>query len=109
MFTNRRWLVIPTSITASINFDQVYQSSADMLRVSLDGNSTFIKYDVNEVTSAFDTINVDPETGEETTTTTEVGVYGRPDIYSSSYIEYNHSEILALLAGSNWTEQIDGE
>ena len=37
MFENRRWLVIPTNLTESINFNQVHQSSIDKLRVSNDG------------------------------------------------------------------------
>ena len=48
------------------------------------------------------------ETEEETTYTTEAGVYGRPTIYSSSYDEYNHTEILNILSGSDWTSDLDG-
>ena len=32
MFENRRWLVIPTSLTSSIDFNQVLELSADTLR-----------------------------------------------------------------------------
>jgi len=31
------------------------------------------------------------------------GVYGRPSIYNGVYPEYNHQEILELLATSAWT------
>ena len=102
MFENRRWLVIPTNLTESINFNEVHQASIDKLRVSNDGEQTFVKYDVNVVTASFDTTYTNPETEEDITNTTKVGVYGRPDIYSSDYTEYNHTEILNVLAGSNW-------
>lgn len=109
MFENRRWLVIPTNLTESINFNQVHQSSIDKLRVSNDGTLTFVKYEVNEVTSSFDTTYFNPQTEEEVTYTTDAGVYGRPTIYSSDYNEYNHSEILNVLTGSNWISEVDGE
>ena len=109
MFENRRWLVIPTNVTESINFNEVHQSSIDVLRLSNDGNSTFIKYDVNVVTSSFDTTTLNLETNEEHTYTTEAGVYGRPTIYSSEYTEYNHTEILNVLTGSNWVTELNGE
>jgi hypothetical protein len=102
-FPNRRWLVIPTSITGSIDFGQVYQSSADKLRTSVDGTQTFVKYDINEVTQSYSTTSIDLETSEETTYITEAGIYGRPSIYSSSYTEYNHQDILTLLATDVWT------
>ena len=102
-FPNRRWLVIPTTITGSIDFGQVHQSSADNLRLSVDGTQTFVKYEVNEVTQSYSTTSIDPETSEETTHITEAGIYGRPSIYSSSYTEYNHEDILTLLSTDVWT------
>ena len=103
MFENRRWLVIPTSIIDTIDFNQVQQFGEDSLRLSIDGSETFVKYDVNVVEETFDTTYVDPETEEEETYTTEKGVYGRPSIYSEDYIEYTHSEILELLRTEAWT------
>jgi len=108
MFQNRRWLVIPTNLTESIDFNEVYQTDTNTLRTSIDGNNTFVKYDINIVTASFDTTSTDAETEEETTYTTEAGVYGRPTIYSSSYDEYNHTEILNILSGSDWTSDLDG-
>lgn len=103
MFENRRWLVIPTEITESIDFNEVLESSVEGLRLSLDGTQTFVKYNVNEVTSSFDTVFIDALTGEEKTNTTEAGVYGRPSIYSEDYDEYNHQEVLTLLSGNKWS------
>jgi len=102
-FSNRRWLVIPTTITGSIDFGQVHQLSVDKLRLSVDGTQTFVKYEINEVTESYSTTSIDPETLEETTYITEAGVYGRPSIYSNSYTEYNHADILTLLATDEWT------
>ena len=104
-FENRRWLVIPTSVISDIDFNQVHESNADSLRFSVDGNSTFVKYEVQVVETDYNTMHVDLETEEETTVTTAAGTYGRPSIYSEDYTEYNHTEILALLATEAWTSQ----
>ena len=102
-FENRRWLVIPTSIISDIDFNQIHEPSADSLRKSIDGTETFIKYGVRVVEEAYTETYEDPETQEEISNTTLAGVYGRPSIYSEDYIEYNHSEILALLSTDKWT------
>lgn len=104
MFENRRWLVIPTSITGSINFNEVHEHSAESLRLSVDGTKTFIKYDINEITASYELYHPDPETpGILTTASFEAGIYGRPSIYSEEYPEYTHQEILNVLTGSEWT------
>ena len=103
MFENRRWLVIPTSIIDTIDFNQVQQSGENNLRLSIDESETFVKYDVNVVEETFDTTYINPETEEEETYTTEAGVYGRPSVYSEDYIEYNHADILELLGTEAWT------
>ena len=65
MFENRRWLVIPTSITGSIDFTQVLEKSVDSLRLSTDGSKTFVKYEINEVTSSYDVTVPSLEEGVE--------------------------------------------
>ena len=107
MFENRRWLIIPTSLTGSINFNEVHQTSPETLRVSVDGSKTFVKYDINEVTASYDSISYDDETQEEIITTIQAGIYGRPTIYSSEYPEYNHSEILEILNSSEWVTPLE--
>lgn len=107
MFENRRWLVIPTSMTGSINFDQVKESSIDSLRLSVDGSKTFVKYDVMVVETTTTETQINAETGEEMTITTEAGIYGRPEIYSGEYSEYTHDAILELLSTSEWTTPIE--
>jgi hypothetical protein len=98
-FENRRWLVIPTSIIDDIDFNQVHEPNAESLRVSIDGLETFIKYEVNVVEETYTETIVDAENPDlESTVTVEAGTYGRPSIYDEAYTEYNHADILALLA-----------
>tara|TARA_Y100001972_G_scaffold113801_1_gene148872 strand:- start:889 stop:1224 length:336 start_codon:yes stop_codon:yes gene_type:complete len=108
-FPNRRWLVIPTTITGSINFDEVLEYSKDTLRVSLDGKNTFVKYELTIIPENITTSTLDPETGEETFITTPAGTYGRPSFYTSSYSEYDHESILSLLATDAWTDSTELE
>jgi len=103
-FENRRWLVLPTNKIDDVNFDQVLQPNKESLRKSIDGNNFFIKYDVTVVEEDIVETYIDPETKEEKTNTTKAGVYGRPDIYSEDITEYNHEDILALLATDVWTK-----
>lgn len=107
MFENRRWLVIPTEITGSIDFDQVLEYSAENLRLSIDETKAIISYDVNEVTSSYDIVHVNAETAQTVTTTINEGVYGRPSIYSSDFQEYKHNEILSLLQTEDWVNKIE--
>ena len=105
-FKNRRWLVLPIEKIDDINFSQVLQSNKESLRKSIDGQKTFIKYEVIDVKEEIVETYLHPETKEEMTNTTKVGVYGRPDVYSTEYTEYNHEDILALLATDEWTVEI---
>lgn len=108
-FPNRRWLVIPASEVANVNFNQVLESSADSLRYNIAETETFVKYEVTVVEETYTETSTDPETQEETTTTIEAGVYGRPSVYSDSITEYNHADILALLATEAWTTPMEEE
>ena len=108
-FPNRRWLVIPATEVENVSFNQVLESSADSLRYSVDESQTFVKYEVTVVEETYTETFLDPETNEEVTTTVQAGVYGRPTIYSDSYTEYNHADILALLATEAWTAPIEEE
>lgn len=103
-FPNRRWMVIPTSITGSINFSEVLESGPDTLRISTDGSQTFVKYEITEVAETYTETFIDPETNQEVTNTVQAGIYSRPSIYLEEYPEYTHPEILSLLTGSNWIE-----
>ena len=76
-FENRRWVVIPTSSTGSINFNDVLETSVHTLRLSVDGSQTFVKYDGSQPTSVAN--------------------------LSGASSEYTHRAILNLLTGSAWS------
>ncbi len=107
-FENRRWLVIPTTVTGSVDFAQVLEASPETLRCNVDGTETFVKYEVMIVTASYTQSFINPETLETGSRVVEAGTYGRPGIYSEEYPEYNHQEILALLATPKWTTPLTG-
>jgi hypothetical protein len=104
---NRRWLVIPTTITGSIDFNQVIEYSTVSLRLSIDKSKTFVKYDINEITASYTQSYINAETNQIANYIVEAGVYGRPSIYSSSYQEYNYQDILTLLSTEEWSSPIN--
>lgn len=104
MFENRRWLIIPTNITGSIDFGQVYESSSESLRLSLDGTKTFVKYDIVDLLSDETYTFIDAISGQEMSNTTPAGVYGRPSFYDQGLGEFTHSEIIEILSGDEWTD-----
>lgn len=106
-FANRRWLIIPTTLTGSIDFNQVLESSPQSLRLSVDGTKTFVKYEINEVLEDQTHTGINPETGEESSYTTLAGVYGRPSIYQEGDTEYTHEEILTILSTEEWTRPME--
>lgn len=106
-FANRRWLIIPTTLTGSIDFNQVLESSPESLRLSVDGTKTFVKYEINEVLEDQTFTFINPETQEEVTHTVLAGVYGRPSIYQEGDVEYTHEEILTILSTEEWTTSME--
>ena len=105
MLKDRRWLIIPTSVTESVNFNEVLEPSSDNLRVSLNGELTFVKYDITEITASYETYHTSPENPDFITSSYKAGIYGRPSIYVDyAHREYTHEQILDILTGSNWVE-----
>ena len=47
LYPDRRWIFLNSGDVASIDFNQVMQTSAETLRYSLDGTKTFVKYPVS--------------------------------------------------------------
>ena len=68
----KTYAIIDASDVSSVDFDQVYETSADTLRYNVAGDKTFVKFS-GETPSFLE--------GKDT---------------------YTHSEILAILAGSEW-------
>jgi len=108
LYPDRRWLVIPTSITSSINFGEVEEGSIENLRLSIDSTQTFVKYNINIVTTPYTQSIIIDFNGDTEDIIVEPGIYGRPSIYSSSYQEYTYSEILELLNTPEWTYSVSG-
>lgn len=106
LYPNRRWLIIPTSITGSIIWDQVAEMSPNTLRLSVDQTETFVKYDITEITASYTQSYINAETQQTEYYIVEAGIYGRPSIYSSSYNEYLYPEILEILETPYWTQPI---
>jgi hypothetical protein len=78
-YPNRRWCIITAEEVTSlpVDFSQVMETSNATLRYSLDGSNTFVKYE------------------------------GTQPSFLTGKTEYTHPEILEILAGSDWTSNVD--
>jgi hypothetical protein len=66
MYTNRQFLIIPTSELSKVDFDQVQETSLETVRKSVDESKTFIKWDDVEPTFLSELVNTEgPFTYEE--------------------------------------------
>ena len=74
MSNSNTYVIIDASAVDSVDFDLVLNTSADMLRYSLDGSKTLVKF--NGDTPSF--------------------LIGEP--------QYDHAEILEVLSGPEWTD-----
>lgn len=45
-YTNRRFVIFLTEEKDKVNYDEVYETSADTLRLSVDGLKTFVEYNL---------------------------------------------------------------
>ena len=70
----RKYVIIDATEVSSINFDQVVETSAETICYSLDGTKTFVKYE------------------------------GEQPSFLSGKTEYDHAEILTILATDEWTD-----
>ena len=75
-YENRKYVIINASEVGSVDFSQVNETSADTLRYSLDDSQTFVKFD------------------------------GDTPSFLDGKTSYTHSEILTVLAGEDWVEEI---
>jgi hypothetical protein len=76
---NRRYVIFSVTEVPLINFDEVYQTSPETMRSSVDGTLTFVKYDLPT-----------PPCVVSLTTKSQ---------------EYTHEEFLVILNGPEWTPQ----
>ena len=77
-FENRHYVVFDLTEVDTIDFSEVMETSADTLRKNLANTQSFVKYEGNQPPSV-------------------VALTTRGQ-------EYSHEEILALLAGTDWTD-----
>lgn len=70
---SRNYVIIDASEVSSVDFSQVDETSADTLRYNLAGTRTFVKFE------------------------------GDTPSFLAGKTQYTHSEILAILAGEEWT------
>ena len=73
---SKKYVILDASDVPSIDFDQVMETSADTLRYNIDpaGTKTFVKFD------------------------------GATPDFLAGKTQYDHSEILTILAGPEWTD-----
>ena len=45
-YTNRRFVIFDATEKDIINYNEVYETAADTLRLSVDGTKTFVEYDI---------------------------------------------------------------
>ena len=70
---SRNYVIIDASEVSSVDFNQVLETSADTLRYNIAGTKTFVKLE------------------------------GDTPSFLAGKTQYTHSEILAILAGEEWT------
>ena len=78
-YENRKYVIINASEVGSVDFSQVNETSANTLRYSLDGTQTFVKFD------------------------------GATPSFLDGKTSYTHSEILTILGGTDWHEELEIE
>jgi len=81
MYEQRNFMIFSTSETGSIDFNEVLETSAETLRLSVDGSKSFVKWDGDIPTSV-------------SSLTTKEG-------------PYTHQQILTILTGSEWADDLE--
>jgi hypothetical protein len=71
---SKTYCIINSTDVSSVDFDQVFETSAETLRFSVDDSQTFVKYEGSKPRFLY---------GKDT---------------------YTHSQILEILAGEDWTD-----
>ena len=81
MYEYRKYVILDTSETGSLDFSQILETSNETLRLNLSGSRTFVKYEGSMPSSI--------------------------SALSSKTSEYTHTEILNVLTGSEWYEPLN--
>lgn len=81
IFEDRRYVIFDVSELPQINFEEVFETSMETVRLSVDGTKTFVKFNLPQ-----------PPTVQSLTTKS---------------IEYTHEEMLDILATPEWTQEME--
>ena len=82
MFEHRQFMIFNVSELPSINFNEVLETSAETVRISVDGTKTFVKWDGESVPECV------------TNLTTKEG-------------PYTYNEILEIMSTSEWSSNTE--
>ena len=82
MYEQRNYMILSTSETGSIDFSEVLETSSETLRLSVDGSKSFVKWDGETVPTSVDNL------------TTKEG-------------PYTYTEIMIILTGSEWVDDLE--
>lgn len=82
MYEQRNFMIFTTSETGSIDYNQVLETSAQTLRLSVNGLKTFVKWEGETIPTSINEL------------TTKEG-------------PYTYEEIITILATLEWSEPID--
>jgi hypothetical protein len=82
MYEQRNFMIFSTSETGSIDFNEVLETSAETLRLSVDGSKSFVKWDGETVPTSVDNL------------TTKEG-------------PYTYQQIVTILTGSEWADDLE--
>lgn len=77
VYENRKYVIFPASEVGNVDFSQVFETSENTCRYSVDGTKTFVKYEGEQPSSI-------------------QGIANKSQ-------EYTHEEILAILSTEEWT------
>ena len=82
MYEQRNFMIFSTSEMGSIDFNEVLETSAETLRLSVDGSKTFVKWEGETIPTSVANL-----------TTTEG--------------PYTYDEIVTILTGSFWVDDLE--
>ena len=77
-YQNRRFVIFDVTELNLIDFNQVYETSEETVRKSIDGTKTFVKYDIPQPSSVVS--------------------------LTTKSVEYTYNEILQILNTPEWSE-----
>ena len=109
-YPDRRFVIFNVTELNQIIFGQVFETSADTVRKSVDETKTFVKYDMPQPGKDFPetSIRVKPN---QTPVTQDKGVIeklGQQPKVTEIFKEYTYDEMLAILSTPEWTSPMTG-